>query len=128
MNDIEPRKGLTPTNVLAKQGVSAVAQIAGGVLILIMHIFSIRILPLGIIFGLIIGGVGLSALFSKDPEDKKPGFILTAAGILKLAFHVGVFPVVKSLAGTLLTVSSLGLLAMGIWNGIRFLVGLKSRK
>ena len=128
MNDIEPRREYTPTNVLAKQGVSAVAQIAGGVIILLMHVFSARILPLGIIFGLIIGGVGLSALFSKDPADKNPGLILTAAGILKLAFHVGVFPIVKSLAGTLLTVSSLGLLAMGIFNGIRFLMGLKSRK
>ena len=128
MNDIEPRKELTPTNVLAKQGISAVAQIAGGLLILLMHLFSARILPLGIIFGLIIGGVGLSALFSKDPEDRKPGFILSAAGVLKLAFHVGVFPMVKALAGTLLTVSSLGLLAMGIFNGIRFLTGLKSRK
>jgi hypothetical protein len=128
MNDIEPRKELTPANVLAKQGVSAVAQIAGGLLILIMHVFSARLLPLGIVFGLIIGGVGLGALLSKDPEDKKPGTILTIAGILKLAFHVGVIPIVKSLAGTLLTVSSLGLLAMGIWNGIRFLTGLKNRK
>ena len=128
MYDVEPRKELTPTNVLAKQGVSAVAQIAGGVLILLMHVFSARLLPLGIIFGLIIGGVGISALFSKDPADKKPGTILTAAGILKLTFHVGVFPIIKSLAGTLLTASSLGLLAMGIFNGIRFLKGLKSRK
>ena len=128
MNDIEPRKELTPTNVLAKQGVSAIAQIAGGVLILLMHVFSARILPLGIIFALIIGGVGLAALFSKDPEDKKPGLVLTAAGVLKLVFHVGMIPVLKSLAGTLLTASSLGLLAMGIFNGIRFLKGLKSRK
>ena len=128
MSDIEPIKGIKPANVLAKQGVAAIAQISGGILIFLMHVFSARLLPLGIIFGLIIGGVGLAALFSKDPEDKKPGIILTAAGVLKLAFHVGVFPVIKSLAGTLLTVSSLGLLAMGIFNGIGFLRGLKSRK
>ena len=128
MSDIEPIKGIKPANVLAKQGVAAIAQIAGGILILVMHIFSARLLPLGLIFGLILGGVGLAALFSKDPEDKKPGIILTIAGVLKLAFHVGVIPIVKSLAGTLLTVSSLGLLAMGIINGISFLRGLKSRK
>ena len=128
MNDVEPRKEIVPANVLTKQGVSAVAQIAGGVLLLLMHVFSARLLTLGIIFGLIIGGVGLAALFSKDPEDRKPGGILTVAGVLKLAFHVGVLPIVKSLAGTLLTISSLGLLAMGIWNGVRFLLGLKTRK
>jgi len=128
MNDIEPRKEPVPTSVLAKRGVAAVAQIAGGLLILLMHGFSARLLPLGIVFGLIMGGLGLAAVLSKDPEDKKPGAILTIAGILKLTFHVGVIPVVKAAAGTLLTVSSLGLLAMGIWNGIRFLVGLKSRK
>jgi hypothetical protein len=128
MNEIEPRNEFTPTNVLAKQGVAAVAQIAGGVLIFIMHVFSARIPPLGIIFAFIIGGIGISGLISKDPEGKRPGTILTAAGILKLVFHVGIIPVVKSLAGTLLTVSSLGLLALGIWNGIRFLRGLKDRQ
>ena len=127
MNDLETYKEPASTNVLAKQGVAAVAQIAGGVLILLMHVFSARLLPLGIIFGLIIGTVGIAALLSKDPEDKKPGAILTAAGVLKLAFHVGIIPIVKALAGTLLTVSSLGLLALGIFNGIKFLKGLKSR-
>ena len=128
MNDIETRNELVPANVLAKRGVSAVAQIAGGVLILIMHIFSARLPPFGIILGLIVGGVGVGALLSKDPEDKKPGTILTIAGILKLAFHVGGLPVIKALAGILLNISSLGLLALGIWNGIRFLIGLNSRK
>jgi hypothetical protein len=128
MNDIEPRKEPVSTNVLAKQGVAAVAQIAGGLLILITHVFSARLMPLGIVFGLIMGGLGLGAVLSKDPEDKKPGAILTVAGILKLTFHLGVIPAVKAAAGTLLTVSSLGLLAMGVWNGIRFLLGLKTRK
>ena len=126
MNDIEPIKEPTPTNVLAKQGVAAVAEIAGGALLLIMHVFSARIPPLGIVFSLIIGGIGISGLLSKESEGKKPGTILTIAGALKLAFHVGL-PIMRPIAGTLLTFSSLGLLAMGIWNGIRFLLGLKSR-
>ena len=123
MNDIEP----VPTNVLSKQGVAAVSQIAGGVIILIMHIFSARLLPLGLIFGLIIGGIGLSGLFSKDPEGKKPGLILVIAGALKLLFHSRL-PLIAPVAGSLLNVTCLGLLAMGIYNGIRFLKGLKSRK
>ena len=128
MNDIESGKEITPANVLSKLGVSAIAQISGGALILLMHVFSARVMPLGIVFGLIITGVGMAALFTKDPEDKKPGAILTAAGILKLAFHLGMIPVVKAVAGTLLSASSLGLLAMGILNGIRFLIGLKTRR
>ena len=128
MNDLETRKEPVPTNVLAKQGVSAVAQIAGGVLFLVMHIFSARLPPLGIVFGLVAAGIGVSGILSKDPEDKKPGTILTIAGILKLTFHIGILPAIKAIAGSLLTVSSLGLLAMGILNGIKFLKGLNSRK
>ena len=129
MNDIDQKKDLeiVPANVLAKQGVSAIAQIAGGILIFIMHIFSAKLMPLGIVFGLIIGGIGISGLLSKDSEDKKPGTLLTAAGILKLLSHVGP-AVLRGLAGTLLAVSSLGLAAMGIINGIKFLKGLKSRQ
>ena len=126
MNDIEPRKELTPTNVLAKQGVAAVAEIAGGVLLLVMHIFSARLPPLGIVLGFLVGGIGISGLLSKEQEGKKPGTILTIAGALKLVFHIGL-PIMRPIAGTLLTVTSLGLLALGIWNGIRFLLGLKSR-
>ena len=127
MNDIEPRKEPVSTSVLAKQGVSAIAQIAGGVLLLIMHIFSARLPPLGIVLGLLAGGIGLGSAFSKDPEDKKPGVILTAAGILKLLFHIGP-PIIRPFAGGFLTISSLGLLALGIVNGIKFLRGLNSKK
>jgi hypothetical protein len=126
MNDIEPVKDV-PTNVLAKQGVAAIAEIAGGVLLLLMHIFSIRVPPLGIIFAFIVGGIGISGLVSKEPEGKKPGVILTIAGSLKLLFHLGVPAVIRPIAGAFLTFTSLGLLALGIVNGIKFLWGLKKR-
>ncbi|MDR0312536.1 MAG: hypothetical protein LBI14_02970 [Treponema sp.] len=126
MNDIEPIKESISTNALAKQGVAAVAEIAGGILLLIMHIFSARLLPLGVIFALIIGGIGISGLVSKEKEGKKPGTILTIAGALKLLFHVGP-TVIKPFAGALLNITSLGLLAIGIVNGIKFLWGLKKR-
>ncbi|MCL2833970.1 MAG: hypothetical protein FWD78_12430 [Treponema sp.] len=127
MNDIVPEKEPVPTKVVAKHGVTAVAQIAGGLLFLIMHIFSARLPPLGIVFGLLGGGIGLSGILSKDPADKKPGVILFIAGILKLVFHVGP-AIVRPFAGSLLTVASLILLALGIFNGIKFLTGLNSRK
>ena len=122
MNDLEPRKEIVPTKTLAKRGVAAVSEIVGGVLLLLMHTLSVQLPPLGIVLGLITGGIGVCALLSKDPEDKKPGAILTVAGVLKLVFHLGI-----PIAGTLLKISSLGLLVLGIVNGIRFLRGLKSR-
>ncbi|MCL2478947.1 MAG: hypothetical protein FWF22_05555 [Treponema sp.] len=127
MNDIVPEKEPVPTNIVAKHGVTAIGQIAGGILFLIMHIFSARLPPLGIVFGLLGGGIGLSGMLSKDPADKKPGVILFIAGVLKLIFHVGP-PVIRPFAGSLLTIASLILLALGIFNGIKFLKGLNSRK
>ena len=127
MNDLEKREEYTPTNVLAKQGVAAIAEIAGGLILLIMNIFSMRLPPLGIALGLIVSGIGISGLISKDPEGKKPGTILTIAGVLKLVSHIGP-AFIRSFAGFLLNVSCLGLLALGVVNGVRFLKGLKSRK
>ena len=127
MNDIVPEKEPVPTNVVAKHGVTAIGQIAGGILFLVMHIFSARLPPLGIAFGLLGGGIGLSGILSKDPEDKKPGIILFIAGILKLVFHVGP-GFIRPFAGVMLTITSLILLALGLFNGIKFLKGLNSRK
>ena len=127
MNDLETRNETVPTSVLAKRGVAAIAQIAGGVLLLVMHSFGGRLRPLGIGMGLVVGGIGVAALLSKDPEDKKPGIIMTVAGALELVFQFGI-PILKPIASTLLTVASLGLLALGVVNGLRFLKGLKSRK
>ncbi|AEF80404.1 hypothetical protein [Leadbettera azotonutricia] len=125
MNDVE-KQGYTSTSVLAKQGVSAIGNLVGGALLLVMQILGGRFRLLGIVMGLAIGGFGVSGLLSKDPEDKKPGMILTAAGILELVFQFGI-PILKPIAGTLLGITALGLLAMGIIKGVKFLKGLKSR-
>jgi hypothetical protein len=121
MNDIEPRGSYTPTNVLAKQGVAAVGGLVGGVGLLILGALP----PLvGIIAGGIVGVVGVGALLSKDPEDRKPGIIVTAAGALSILSKIGI---IRPLAGTLLGIGAIGLLALGVLNGIKFLKGLKSR-
>jgi hypothetical protein len=125
MNDVE-KQGYTPTNVLAKQGVSAIGNIVGGALILAMLMLS-RISILGLVMGLVIGGFGVSGLLSKDPEDKRPGLILTAAGVLELVF-LSPIRFLRPVAGILLGITALGLLAMGIVKGVKFLKGLKSRR
>jgi hypothetical protein len=120
MNDLEPAYPGS-TKKLAKQGVSAVGGIAGGIVL-----FVLGALPpvAGIIAGAVVTAVGIGALLSRDPEDRKPGLLVTIGGALAIFSKVGI---VRPLAGTLLGIGALGLLALGIWNGIKFLKGLKSR-
>jgi hypothetical protein len=125
MNDIEPVEPYGSTRTLAKQGVAAVGMIAGGVFLFIIEALA-RFRVVGLVMGVAVGIVGLSALLSKDPEDKKPGLIITAAGVLVILSKTGI-PILRSLAPTLLSVGAVGLLVMGIWKGIKFLKGLKSR-
>jgi hypothetical protein len=125
MRDIEPvKENYVPTSVLAKQGVTAVAGIVGGAAMLLMGA-----LPpiVGVVVGGIITAVGIGAMLSKDPDDKKPGRVATAAGLLTLAAKVGGFAWMKALAGTVLGLGAFGMFAMGVWNGIKFLHGLKKR-
>ncbi|MDR1029803.1 MAG: hypothetical protein LBL76_02915 [Treponema sp.] len=120
----ERNNSYTPTKVLAKQGVAAVGGILGGIGLLIMGALP----PIGgILLGAIAGVVGIGALRSKDPEDKKPGAILAVSGCLAIVSRIGI-PVIQPLAGAFLGLGALGCLAMGIWNGIKFFKGLKSRR
>jgi hypothetical protein len=122
MHDMIPSNGYPSTNVLAKQGVAAVGGLVGGI-----ALFVLGALPplVGIIAGGVVGIVGIGALLSKDPEDRKPGAITALAGGLAILSKIGI---VRPLAGTLLGIGAIGLLAMGIWNGIKFLKGLRSRR
>jgi hypothetical protein len=124
MNDIVPERP-TPSNVLAKQGVAAIGNLIGGVGLLVMNILP---RPVGLGLGAVLLVVGIVSMRSKDPEDRKPGLMLTIAGALSVLARAGAnLPLVPALSGTLLSVGAIGLLAMGIWNGIKFLKGLKSR-
>jgi hypothetical protein len=120
MKDIMPG-GPVPANVVAKQGVAAIGYLVGGAGLLIMGA-----LPpiIGIIAGAAAGVIGIGALLSGDPEDRKPGIIVTVAGALSILSKVGI---ARPLAGTLLGIGAFGLLVLGIRSGIKFLKGLKSR-
>jgi hypothetical protein len=119
MQDLEPK--YTPTKELAKQGVAAVGGLAGGI-----GLFIMGALPpvIGVIAGVVVGVVGIGALLSGDPGDKKPGLVVTIAGGLAILSKIGI---VRPLAGTLLAIGAAGLLGLGIWKGVQFLKGLKSR-
>jgi hypothetical protein len=80
----------------------------------------------GIIAGAVVAVVGLGAFFSKDPQDRKPGLLITAAGLLGILAKAPI-PPLRPFAGFALGIGAVGLLALGIWKGIQFLRGLKSR-
>ncbi|GHU84033.1 hypothetical protein FACS189473_0150 [Spirochaetia bacterium] len=121
MNDIIPEGNYTPTNVLAKQGVTAIGYLIGGGGLLLLGV-----LPpvMGLVAGALVGIVGVIALKSRDPDDRRPGSIAAAAGALAILSKV---PGVRYIAAPLLGIGAFGLIALGILNGIKFLKGLKSR-
>ncbi|AEF83716.1 hypothetical protein TREPR_1729 [Treponema primitia ZAS-2] len=122
MNDLLPGNENYPsTNTLAKQGMTAVGGIVGGAVLMIM-----RALPpvLGIIAGLVVGILGIGGIISKDKDDRKFGLLATVAGGLSILSRIGI---IRPLAGTLLSISALGMLVVGAWSGIKFFKGLKRR-
>jgi hypothetical protein len=126
VNDLEPSGSSPPEKILEKQGVTAVFSLSAGVFLFVMNVLGTRFPVAGIVLGAITVVAGIFALRSKDPEDKKPGVFLTLAGVLELIQRAGIAPV-RPLAGTLLSIGAVGCIAFGIWNGVKFLKGLKTR-
>ncbi|MDR1635878.1 MAG: hypothetical protein LBR93_00940 [Treponema sp.] len=126
MDEENRRKFFPPARKLEKLGVAAIADIAGGVFLFVLGILGARFPLLGIILGGLSVIAGIAAIRSRDPADRKAGAILAAGGGLAILSRVGaVF--FQPLAGTLLSIGAFGLFAMGIWKGIRFLMGLRRR-
>ena len=121
-----PMETVVSRDQLAKQGTSAVFYLAGGALLMVMT-FGARLKFLGIALSVAALVIGVGSLLSKDREDKKPGIVIVAAGLLGMVFQFGI-PLLKPFAGFFLGLGALGLFAVGIWKGIQFLRGLKSRR
>jgi hypothetical protein len=126
MSEFDRKDTLVPARTLEKLGVTAIGNLAGGVFLFIMAALGTRLPIVGIIMGVVSGVVGLGAVLSKDPADKKPGAVLLGGGALVILARVGA-AFIRPLAGTVLSIGAFGLIAMGIMNGIKFLRGLKSR-
>jgi hypothetical protein len=113
---------------LSKRGVNAILGIGGGVALLVLSFVLGKLMPLvGLVLGGIVAALGISAVFSKHKEDRKGGLLTTAVGILLMLFFRKV-PMVTAFAGTILSIGAIASFGLGIWNGIRFLFGMKSRR
>ena len=121
-NNLQP---VVPRDVLVKLGISAVACLSGGAFFMAMLVAARGFL--GIVLPAAALVIGIGALLSRDRGDKKPGLVIALGGVMGLAMRFAI-PVLKPFAATILTIGALGLIAAGLWKGIRFLLGLKSRR
>ena len=126
MDDDKDLRPIVPRDLLVKQGTSAIASLAGGIFLLILA-FGAKFPILGIILSLIAVVIGVGAIVSRDREDKKPGMVIVAAGVMGMLIRFGP-GMLRPFAGFFLGLGALGLFAMGIWKGIKFLRGLRSRQ
>ncbi len=113
MNEMVPRKALV------KYGSQGVGGVVGGVVMLALG-------GLNPIASLIVGGsVALIGLvLSRTKDDRTAGLVATAAGIITAATAI---PFIGGLAGTLLTISGVGLLVAGGISLFKFIRGYRSR-
>lgn len=113
MGDLVPRKDLV------RQGSKGIGGIVGGAVILAMN-------ALNPIASLIIGGIiGVSGLVvSRKREDRATGYVLAGAGALTA---ITAIPAIGGVAAWLLGVSGVGLLLLGGWNLIKFIMGYRKR-
>jgi hypothetical protein len=123
MNEVHRRDEIPSRAALSKMGITAIGNMAAGVFIFVLQFFA-RIRGLGLVLGAVVCIFGIASLMSKDPDDRKAGIIITAAGGLVFLSRI---PIIAPVASTLLSIGAVGLFAMGIWNGIKFLIGLKKR-
>ena len=125
MNDIERRDEIPSASKLSKLGITAIGYTAGGVFLFLLNMAA-RLRGLGLVIGGVVCVVGIASLLSKDPADRKAGVVITAAGALAVLSRTNI-PIITAISGTLLSIGAIGLLVLGIWNGIKFFVGLKKR-
>lgn len=115
---------LVPTQTLAKQGVAAVGGIAGGIGLWVLNGLA-HVPVVGIVAGAVVTVIGVVALRSEAPEDRRVGGVVTGAGVLSILSGIGIF---GGLAGGLMGLASIGLIGLGAVNAWKFYKGLRSRR
>ena len=108
---------LISTNTAAKYGLFMVGGIGGAIVLLVL-----RALPwfFGVVAGALVLFIGIGVLSSKKAENRLPGILCTASGALAILSQL---PFLR----WLLWPGAAALFALGIWNGVKFALSIKSR-
>jgi len=125
MSDNAEKKEVSSTTKLSRLGVTAIIYFVIGIFILF-----INSLESANVFGFVVGGLvllfGICSFTSKEPMDRKAGIILVIIGALTLTSKMNI-EYISNFSKILLIIGAVGLLALGVWNGIRFFINLKKR-
>jgi hypothetical protein len=124
MNNSMERGDMPSRSSLSKTGVSAVLQLAGGVILTVLG-------ALPMLLSTVVGGaltiIGLAGVSSRDNEDKKIGVVLTLAGAATILSRHGVLHILKAAGGLVLQAGAFALIGLGLFNAIKFIIGVKKR-
>lgn len=121
MNDIVPRKEMV------KLGLKGIGGVGGGLgLFLLKGIASMGgalSIP-GLIAGVLVTTAGMVIASSK--EDRQAGMLAAGAGVITVVASLSI-PLIGGLAGWLMSLAGIGLIAGGAYSLYKFWKGLKSR-
>jgi hypothetical protein len=124
MNELIP-KGEPSGSKLVKWATNAIFGIGGGIaLFTASSLLRWLVQPAGLAIGGVLALLGLSGIFSRQSSDRKDGFFVLLTGAVLFGAFWGIGPI-KNAASWLLSTGGLISLALGFWNGVRFLWGMR---
>jgi hypothetical protein len=127
MNELIPRDGASGGK-LAKWATNAIFGIGGGIaLFTASFLLKWLVQPAGLVIGGVLALLGISGIFSRDASDRKDGFFVLLTGAVLFGAFWGIGPI-KNIASWLLSTGGLISFALGLWNGLRFLFGMRKRR
>jgi len=125
MSDNAEKKEVSSTTKLSKFGVTALIYFVIGIFILF-----ITALQSSNVFGFVVGGLvllfGICSFTSKEPMDRKAGIVLVIIGALTLASKMNI-DYVSNVSKILLIIGAIGIIALAVWNGVKFFIGFRKR-
>lgn len=120
---LEKKNGVS-SKELSKIGVSAILQFAGGAVLAVLGVLPPLISAAA---GVVLTVLGLSGIASRDKEDKKIGGVLAVSGAAAILARYGVISMLKAAGRMVLFTGAAALIGLGLFNIVRFVLGLKKR-
>ena len=129
MNEPEWRDANPETEDLPNKGKTAILLIAGGVALFVLAKVGMVIKPIGLAAGTFafISGLGMIIRSRKAKANFKTGLIISIAGFLILLSTPRFGTVTAAIAGTALSIGSVGLVVFGIFKALKISWDLSKR-